>query len=99
MLRVPVAADPGGTTTTPLTEAFKGIATDGNLVSDLYPVYSTSVRTAPVRAAAESLLASLTTAQRAATWHKSQRPDRGAARRCHSVCMARLRDSGFGVRS
>lgn len=49
-----------------LAEAFKGITTDGNVITDLFPVVSTGVSTKPVRIAAEKFIAALTDTQRAA---------------------------------
>jgi hypothetical protein len=49
-----------------LTEAFKGITTDGNVIPGLFPVVSTGVSTRPVRLAAEQFIAALTDAQRTA---------------------------------
>ena len=49
-----------------LAEAFKGITTDGNVISDLFPVVSTGVSTKPVRIAAEKFITALTDTQRAA---------------------------------
>jgi hypothetical protein len=50
-----------------LAEPFRGIAIEGKITPGLFPVRSTGVSTAPVRAAAERFLASLTDAQRART--------------------------------
>ena len=50
-----------------LQEPFKGITTDGKVISGLFPVQSTGVTTEPVRAAAEAFLDSLTPHQRVAT--------------------------------
>src|SRR5262245_21702161 len=47
-----------------LAEPFKGITTDGNPISGLFPIRSTGVSTQPVRKAADSFLASLTKEQR-----------------------------------
>src|SRR5262245_20946754 len=40
-----------------LAEPFKGITTDGNPITGLFPVRSTGVSTAPVRKAADAFLA------------------------------------------
>lgn len=50
-----------------LAEPFRGVTTDGNVVSGLFPIRSIGVSTAPVRAAAEAFLATLTPAQRTKT--------------------------------
>ncbi|HEY9845514.1 MAG TPA: DUF3500 domain-containing protein, partial [Candidatus Caenarcaniphilales bacterium] len=50
-----------------LAEPFKGVTTDGEAISGLFPIRSTGVSTAPVRGAAEAFLASLTLEQRAKT--------------------------------
>lgn len=50
-----------------LAEPFKGVTTDGKVVSGLFPVRSTGVSTAPVRKTAEAFLATLTPKQRAKT--------------------------------
>lgn len=50
-----------------LSEPFKGVTTDGKVVSGLFPVRSTGVSTAPVRKTAEAFLATLTPKQRAKT--------------------------------
>lgn len=50
-----------------LAEPFKGVTTNGNVVSDLFPIRSTGVSTAPVRRSAEAFLAALTPAQRTKT--------------------------------
>jgi hypothetical protein len=50
-----------------LVERFKGITTDGTIVSGLFPMRATGVSTEPVRQAADAFLASLTPAQRAKT--------------------------------
>ena len=50
-----------------LAEPFRGIAIEGKMTPGLFPVRSTGVSTAPVRAAAERFLASLGDAQRART--------------------------------
>jgi hypothetical protein len=51
-----------------LAEPYKGITTsDGKRVTNLFPIRSTGVSTAPVRRAAEAFLASLTKDQRART--------------------------------
>jgi len=47
-----------------LAEPFKGITTDGSVVQGLFSVKPTGVSTAPMRQAAETFLASLTTEQR-----------------------------------
>jgi hypothetical protein len=50
-----------------LAEPFVGVTTDGNPVGGLYRIETTGVSTAPVRAAAEAFLATLTEEQRAMT--------------------------------
>jgi Protein of unknown function (DUF3500) len=50
-----------------LAEPFKGVTTNGTVVSGLFPIHSTGVSTAPVRQAAEAFLATLTPAQHAKT--------------------------------
>lgn len=50
-----------------LAEPYKGITTDGNVVPGLFPIHSTGVSTAAVRAAAETFLSSLTSEQRGRT--------------------------------
>jgi hypothetical protein len=50
-----------------LAEAFKGITTNGELVTGLFPVRSTGVSTEPVRVAAEKFLAALSDEQRRKT--------------------------------
>lgn len=50
-----------------LAEPFKGVTTDGKVVSGLFPVRSTGVSTTPVRKTAEAFLATLTPKQRAKT--------------------------------
>jgi hypothetical protein len=48
-------------------EPFKGVTTDGQLISGLFPIKATGVSTAGVKAAAERFLASLTPEQRQTT--------------------------------
>jgi hypothetical protein len=50
-----------------LAEPFKGVTTNGDVVSSLFPIRSTGVSTAPVRTAAEAFLATLTPEQRTKT--------------------------------
>jgi hypothetical protein len=50
-----------------LTEAFKGVTTNGEIVPNLFSVRSTGVSTEPVRIAAEAYLATLNAEQRART--------------------------------
>ena len=50
-----------------LAEPFRGITSDGQVISGLYSIRSTGVSTAPVRAAAERFLATLTSGQRSRT--------------------------------
>jgi hypothetical protein len=50
-----------------LAEPFKGVTTDGKVLSGLFPVRSTGVSTAPVQKAAEGFLATLTPEQRKKT--------------------------------
>lgn len=58
-----------------LSEPFKGITTNGNIVPDLFHVRSTGVSTAPVREAADSFLAGLTLEQRAKTMFSVDDPE------------------------
>jgi hypothetical protein len=51
----------------PLAEPFKGVTTNGTVVPNLFPIRATGVSTAPVRAAADRFLASLTAEQKART--------------------------------
>jgi hypothetical protein len=51
----------------PLAEPFRGVTTDGKVIAGLFPIRATGVSTAPVRAAAEAFLASLTPEQRQRT--------------------------------
>jgi len=51
----------------PLEEPFKGVTTNGTVMAGLFPIRSTGVSTAPVRAAAIAFLGSLTPEQRAKT--------------------------------
>ncbi|MBI2203009.1 MAG: DUF3500 domain-containing protein [Candidatus Rokubacteria bacterium] len=48
-----------------LAQPFKGITTDGHVVPGLFPIQRTGIPTAPIKDAAEALLASLTAEQRA----------------------------------
>lgn len=50
-----------------LAEPFKGITTDGKIISGLFPVRSTGVSTEPARKAAAAFLAALSPEQRAKT--------------------------------
>ncbi|MBD2077190.1 DUF3500 domain-containing protein [Phormidium sp. FACHB-592] len=50
-----------------LAEPFKGVTTDGEVVSGLFPIRSTGVSTAPVHSAATAFLATLTPKQRSKT--------------------------------
>ena len=50
-----------------LAEPFKGVTTDGEAISGLFPIRSTGVSTVPVRRAAEAFLTTLTPKQRAKT--------------------------------
>jgi hypothetical protein len=60
------AGQPGGPPqTTPLSEPFKGITTDGTVIPGLFPIRATGVSTGPVRHAATEFLAGLTPEQRA----------------------------------
>lgn len=61
------APGPGSNAQRSLAEPFKGVTTDGNVVSGLYKLRSTGVSTAPVVKAAEAYLASLDEKQRQAT--------------------------------
>ncbi len=51
----------------PLAEPFKGVTTNGTVVPDLFPIRTTGVSTAPVRAAADNFLGSLTAEQKSRT--------------------------------
>jgi hypothetical protein len=51
----------------PLQEPFKGVTTNGTLTPGLFPIRSTGVSTAPVKAAALAFLSSLTPEQRGKT--------------------------------
>ncbi|HXW08121.1 MAG TPA: DUF3500 domain-containing protein [Vicinamibacterales bacterium] len=51
----------------PLAEPFKGVTTNGSVVTGLFPIRATGVSTAPVREAAVAFLAALTPEQRAKT--------------------------------
>jgi len=57
----------GGWHARELTEGFKGVTTDGEIVPGLYSTRSTGVSTEPVRIAAETFLATLDAEQRART--------------------------------
>jgi hypothetical protein len=50
-----------------LAEPFKGVTTNGTVTPGLFPIRASGVTTAPVRAAADAFLASLTPEQRART--------------------------------
>ena len=83
----------GGAEAEALAEPFVGVTTDGNVVSGLYSIEATGVSTEPVKAAAESVLASLADEPRAITvypvdddewrkWQNVHRYDRqGVSRR------------------
>jgi hypothetical protein len=58
-----------------LAEPFKGITTDGTPVPGLFPIRSTGVSTAPVKAAADAFLASLTAEQRTRTLYAVDDPE------------------------
>ena len=62
LLRLSLAAEGPG-----LAQPFKGITANGEIERGLFAIRSTGVSTAPVRAAAEALLAGLTKGQRAKT--------------------------------
>jgi hypothetical protein len=62
LLRLSLAAEKPG-----LAQPFKGITANGTLETGLFSVRSTGVSTGPVRAAANALLAALTSGQRART--------------------------------
>ena len=51
----------------PLAEPFKGVTTDGTVVSGLFPIRATGVSTAPVREAAVKFIGALTVEQKART--------------------------------
>ena len=57
----------GNAEATALAEPLAGVTTDGNVVPGLYTVEATGVSTAPMKAAAEAFLASLSDQQRAIT--------------------------------
>jgi hypothetical protein len=57
----------GGKQADPLAEPFKGITTNGTLLTGLFPVHATGVSTRPVRDAATRFIASLTPEQRNST--------------------------------
>jgi len=70
-----------------LAEPFKGVTTDGSVVSGLFSIESTGVSTEPIREAAETFLAGLTPEQHEATtfplddvewrrWHNIHRAER-----------------------
>jgi hypothetical protein len=58
-----------------LAEPFKGITTDGHVVSGLFPIQSTGASTEPIRNAAERFLGSLTASQRAKTMFPVDDPE------------------------
>lgn len=58
-----------------LAEPFKGVTTNGNVVSGLFPIRSTGVSTAPVRRSADAFLAALTPAQRTKTTFSVDDPE------------------------
>src|SRR5262249_24521139 len=58
-----------------LAEPFKGVTTDGNIVSGLFSIRSTGVSTEPVRRAAGVFLASLAEEQRARTMFHVDDPE------------------------
>ena len=58
---------PGGWHARELTEPFRGVTTNGEIVPKLYSVRSTGVSTEPVRVAADAFLAALDSEQRART--------------------------------
>ena len=51
----------------PETGPFKGVTTNGTIVPDLFPIKATGVSTAPVKAAAEQFLSTLSPEQRQKT--------------------------------
>jgi hypothetical protein len=65
-----VGAQQPGQKPDPLAEPFKGITTNGTLVTGLYPIRSSGVSTAPVRTAATAFLGSLSAEQRSKTLFK-----------------------------
>jgi hypothetical protein len=90
----------------PLAEPFKGVTTDGTVASGLFPVRSTGVTTAPVRAAAQTFLASLTPEQRKSTtypvddaewrkWNNVHRYTRQGV--SFKEMTGRQRDDAFGL--
>jgi len=60
----PAAGGGPGNNNAALAEAFKGITTNGAVMPDMFPIYSTGISTKPVRIAAETFIASLTDSQR-----------------------------------
>jgi hypothetical protein len=58
-----------------LAEPFKGVTTNGTVQPGLFGIASTGVSTAPVRKAAETFLAALTTEQRAKTMFPVDDPE------------------------
>jgi hypothetical protein len=68
--RMSVAAEERG-----LAEAYRGVVTSDGPVAGLFPIRSTGVSTAPVRAAADAFLASLDVTQRAKTVFPVEDPE------------------------
>lgn len=58
-----------------LAEPFKGVTTNGDIVSGLFPIRSTGVSTAPVRKTAEAFLTTLTPEQRTKTMFSVDDPE------------------------
>jgi Protein of unknown function (DUF3500) len=58
-----------------LAEPFKGITTNGDIVSGLFPIRSTGISTAPVRKTAEAFLTTLTPEQRTKTMFSVDDPE------------------------
>ncbi len=70
LLRLSIAAETPG-----LAEPFRGISINGQLEAGLFPLRSTGVSTAPIRAAADTFLAGLTPEQRARTVYGVDDPE------------------------
>jgi len=96
----------GNAEATALAEPLRGVTTDGHVVPGLYAVEATGVSTAPMKAAAEAFLASLSNQQRAITqyavdddeWRKWQNVHRyerqGMSRRAMTSAQE---DAAFGL--
>jgi hypothetical protein len=91
---------------TQLREPFKGITTNGTIVSGLFPIRATGVSTAGVRAAATAFIGSLTAEQKAATvfsvdheeWRDWQNIHRYARKGVNFKSMSQTqRERAFGL--